>query len=245
MKRILLHVPHSSTRIPFTEGYRVDNELLEQEMLKLTDWFTDDIFYSEEDIVIRADFSRIFCDVERFADDEQEVMAQFGMGVLYEKMDDGELMRDVNPELKQKILNGYYWPHHKALSNAVNEQLLLYGRSLILDCHSFPDIPLNRALDKNPERPDFNIGTDPYHTPQVLIGISADFFEKAGYSLGIDWPYQGSVVPLEHYQKNKNVHTIMLEINRRLYLNGTSNEKSKDYNHIKSLVSAFIKEIKC
>ncbi|MFM1777362.1 MAG: hypothetical protein RLZZ260_929 [Actinomycetota bacterium] len=72
------------------DGYVTDEKFLEKEMLKLTDWYTDDLFDSKDDEIIRADFSRIFCDAERFTDDEQEVMAKFGMGVLYEKTDDGK-----------------------------------------------------------------------------------------------------------------------------------------------------------
>jgi N-formylglutamate amidohydrolase len=51
-------------------------------------------------------------------------------------------------------------------------------------------------------------------------------------------------VPLEHYQKNKNVATIMLEINRALYLNEPSNEKSATYNQIKQITSEYIRTIK-
>ncbi len=69
--RVILHIPHSSTKIPVTDGYIVDNETLKNEILKLTDWYTDELFYSEYDIMIKADFSRIFCDPERFVDDTQ------------------------------------------------------------------------------------------------------------------------------------------------------------------------------
>ena len=41
----------------------------EKEILKWTDWYTDDLFYSNEDHMILAEFSRIFCDAERFAGD--------------------------------------------------------------------------------------------------------------------------------------------------------------------------------
>lgn len=244
---IILHVPHASTTIPFTDGYVLSKDALAKEILKLTDWYTDDLFQSDEHELIQADFSRIFCDPERFTDDSQEIMAQFGMGVLYEKNDDGRLMRIVTPELKERILKDYYWPHHAKLSQAVNKQLQLFGKALILDCHSYPSKPFKRDLDKSSNRPDFNIGTDSFHTPKHLIELSKAFFEKAGYSLGIDWPYKGSIVPLEHYHKNKNVQTIMLEINRALYLNEPTNEKSVNYLEIKKVVKDFteiINEIK-
>jgi len=241
--KIVLHIPHSSVNIPFLDGYVVDMISLENEMLKLTDWHTEDLFHSEENDMIVADFSRIFCDPERFTDDSQEVMYQFGMGVLYEKNDNGEQIRLVTPELKARVLSEYYWKHHNKLSSAVNNQLDLFGKALILDCHSYPSKPFKRDLDQNPNRPDFNIGTDGYHTPRELIDYSISFFENKGYSLGVDYPYKGSIVPLEHYQKNPKVQTIMLEINRSLYLNEPTNEKSKMYSDIKLLVGEYIENI--
>jgi len=243
-QKIILHIPHSSTNIPLLDGYFVDSITLEEEILKLTDWYTDDLFYSNKDEMIVAEFSRIFCDPERFTDDTQEVMAQYGMGVLYEKSDNGEEIRIVTPELKEKVLKSYYWKHHNKFNAAVNKQLDLYGKATIIDCHSYPSKPLKRDLDKNTKRPDFNIGTDSFHTTKKLIDISVLFFEKAGYTLGVDWPYKGSIVPIEHYHKNKNVSTIMLEINRELYLNEPTNQKSKNYNEIKQIVSEYIKTIK-
>jgi N-formylglutamate deformylase len=239
-RKIILHVPHSSTTIPLTDGYVINVDALEKEMLKLTDWYTDDLFQSAENVMIKANFSRIFCDPERFTDGSQEIMAQFGMGVLYEKNDDGELMRVVTPELRERILKDYYWPHHAKLSNAVNKQLQLYGKALILDCHSYPSKPFKRDLDKSSNRPDFNIGTDDFHTSKYLAEVSKAFFENVGYTVGIDWPYKGSIVPLEYYQKNKNVQTIMLEINRSLYLKEPGNEKTEGYTEVKRVVKDFM-----
>ena len=244
MKQIILHIPHSSTNIPLKEGYVVSEDALEAEMLKLTDWYTDDLFHSEVDIAIIANFSRIFCDPERFTDDTQEVMAQFGMGVLYEQSDGGTIIRKVSLELRETILKEYYWQHHNNLSQAVKTQLEQFGKALIIDCHSYPSKPLIRDLNQDSNRPDFNIGTDDYHTPQKLVDISAAFFHKKGYSLGINWPYQGSIVPLEYYQQNNKVQTIMLEINRKLYLNEPSNQQSENYLAIKNVTSEFIQVIK-
>lgn len=226
------------------EGYLGNNEILKKEILKLTDWYTDDIFYSEEDLMVIANFSRVFCDVERFTDDAIETMAKFGMGVLYEKSDDGENLRIITPEYKEMVLNAFYHPHHNQLNTSINNQLNHFGKALILDCHSFSNTPFIRDLDRNPNRPDFNIGTDDFHTPKNLTDLSVAFFEDKGFTVGLDWPYSGSIVPLEHYKKNINVQSIMLEINRSLYLEEPTNEKSENYPEIKKLVSEFIKTIK-
>lgn len=61
--------------------------------------------------------------MERFEDDELEIMAKVGMGVLYEKFDNGDLLRVVTPELKEVVLRDYYWNHHKSLTQVVNDRL--------------------------------------------------------------------------------------------------------------------------
>ena len=244
MNKLILHIPHSSKYIPADAVYMVDQNTVDKEILKLTDWYTDDLFSSNDVITIKAEFSRVFCDPERFSEDSQEVMAQFGMGVLYEKSDDGIPIREVNPNLREAILNRYYWPHHKQLNQAVEQQLKTCRKALIVDCHSFPSTPFVRDLDQSPNRPDFNIGIDPYHTPESLTTASLEFFEYKGYTVGIDWPYKGTIVPLAHYQKSKNVASIMLEINRALYLDEPSNVRSANYAVIKSVVNEFLELMK-
>ncbi len=240
MKKLLLHIPHSSTDIPISEGYSSTREKILQEIINLTDWYTDDLFDSDTDDKIIAPFSRIFCDVERFADDELEVMSKFGMGVLYEKFDDGETLRLVTSELRQEVINNYYWKHHNKFNDVVKNHLRETQSCLILDCHSFPSAPRVRAISQNPDRPDFNIGTDSFHTPKKIIEASIEYFESRRLSLGIDTPYSGSIVPMEYYHKDKRVASIMLEINRGLYLNDNSNEKSKGYNKTKEIVQGYM-----
>ena len=171
-------------------------------------------------------------------------MAKFGMGALYEISDEGLSIRNINPVIREAILKDYYWPHHEKLNQAVDQQLKKFGKATIVDCHSFPNKPFQRDLDQNPNRPDFNIGTDPFHTPQELIALSKTFFNEKGFSVGIDWPYKGTIVPLTHYKKNKNVTSIMLEVNRSLYLNENSHSRSKHYQKTKEIVQDYLKLLK-
>lgn len=158
------------------------------------------------------------------------------MGLLYEKTDTGELLRKVTPELGKSILDNYYWKHHNEFTRMVEQGLQQYGKVVIVDCHSFPHKSLKRALDQSNFRPDFNIGTDTFHTPPNLIDASIRFFKEKGYSLGVDKPYSGAIVPLQYYKKDKNVQSIMLEVNRGLYLKEPTNDKNKEYSDIKLVV---------
>ena len=244
MKKLILHIPHSSTFIPDKDGFVLNDELLINEIIKLTDWYTDDLFHSEKDEMIVAEFSRIFCDPERFAEDEKEEMASVGMGVLYEKTDNGNLMREVSPELRSNILTNYYWEHHQRLNEAVNEQLANYGKAIIIDCHSMSDIPFIRDKDQKSKRTDFAIGKDIFHTNEELQQTTINFFTDRGIDVAINSPYSGTIVPMEHYQKNENVQSIMIEINRKLYLKENSNQKSENYNNVKNIIQEYLVEIR-
>ncbi len=244
MNKLILHIPHAATAIPIKDGFVVSDEVLQKEILKLTDWHTDDLFHDLESQNIVYKYSRVFCDPERFKDDAKEMMAKVGMGVLYEKTDTGENMRVVSIDLRKKILANYYDKHHELFHRVVEKQLKTYHKALILDCHSFPDKPLQRAVHKIVPRPDFNIGTDAFHTPKKLIDLAEAFFKERNFTLGIDYPFSGSVVPMEYYNKNKNVASIMLEVNRKLYLKEGTNSKSDNYNKTKRVVQEFIQLLK-
>jgi len=42
-----------------------------------------------------------------------------------------------------------------------------------------------------------------------------------GYSCELNYPYSGALVPMEFYHdENPKIQSVMLEINRRVYLNG-------------------------
>ena len=49
---------------------------------------------------------------------------------------------------------------------------------------------------------------------------------------------------MDYYQKNKNVHSIMLEVNRELYLKEPSNEKSNQFEETKKVVKEYLEMLK-
>lgn len=76
---LILHIPHASSHIPFLDKY-VDQVKIDREIALLTDWHTDELFHNERDLKVMAHFSRVFCDVERFREDETEPMSKKGDG---------------------------------------------------------------------------------------------------------------------------------------------------------------------
>jgi len=239
----VLHIPHSSVEIPpdVRRHFLVSDETLHRELLKMTDWFTDELFAlpADEAVVVRFPVSRLVLDPERFIDDEREVMSRRGMGVIYTRMADGRPLREPpTPDERQALVAQFYEPHHQLLSVAVQAALAAHGRCMVIDCHSFPSRPLPCDLDQAPERPDICLGTDAYHTPDWLRQLGTSRFSAAGLSVEVDRPYSGALVPAECYGQDARVHTIMIEINRMLYMDEGTGIRTAAFAEVARIVRA-------
>lgn len=231
---MILHIPHASTVIPpeLLRTFRISHEELQRELIRLTDAFTDELFVEAlpSACAIIHPVSRFVVDPERFAANEQEPMAEKGMGAVYTHTTQGERLRlDLSSEERTRLLAAYYFPHHDALTKAVSDVLEEDGICLVLDCHSFPSRPLPCDVDQTPHRPDICIGTDPFHTPEWLADILIRLLQDRGYSVEENRPYCGTIVPTTFYRTNKDVVSVMIELNRRLYLDEATGRKSHDY----------------
>jgi N-formylglutamate amidohydrolase len=58
--------------------------------------------------------------------------------------------------------------------------------------------------------------------------------------LGIDEPYSGSLVPMKYYQKNRQVKSIMLEVNRKLYM-GKNYTRGPQFDKTKEMITEYLK----
>lgn len=235
----VIHVPHSSTHIPREYRQSFVKEKIPHEIEVMTDWFCDELFDVGAGLVIFP-ISRLVCDVERFRDDKDEIMAKRGMGAVYTSCSDLSPLRIINAEEKEKILKRLYDVHHKRFENAVDKKLQKYGKCLIVDGHSFYPTPLPYELDKSPDRADFCIGTSEFHTPKAVTCAIADVLKNKGYSVTVNSPFEGTIVPLKYYQRDKRVSSVMIEINRRLYMDSPG-VKGKHFDDIKSTVQECIK----
>jgi N-formylglutamate deformylase len=102
---------------------------------------------------------------------------------------------------------------------------------------------LSYAAPESP-RPDFCIGTDIHHTPPELVTDAEAFLTDLGCSVAINKPYSGTLVPLRHYGQDSRVASVMIEVNRRLYMDESTGEKSKEFGKVRSQLSELLGLIK-
>lgn len=220
----IIFIPHSSPFVPDLNGV-VDPYEMVQDVLISTDWFTDEIYKVPDVETIIVPISRNYCDAERFL--IHEPMEKFGRGFFYTHSVN-------NAEYRIKQLDGIkqvelaYYTIHNALFQLVAEKLIKHNVCYIIDAHSFNESPLSwEKLD----RPDICLGTDSFHTPPFMVQHFINTFEREGYTVAIDTPYSGAIVPFMYYRKEPRVNSIMIEINKKLYMP----EGKVDYDKIKKL----------
>ena len=231
---LLIHIPHSSTVIPQEVKNSFVTKDLKGEIFRMTDWYTDELFNQGNSMIVFP-ISRLVCDVERFRDDKEEVMAKIGMGVSYTRCSDFSPLRTVKKLEKHRVLKKYYDPHHGTLTEMVARKLKKYGHCCIIDGHSFPSNPLPYEENPRSKRLDFCIGTDSYHSSEKMVNTIVKNIQKAGYTVEINSPFSGSIVPMEFYRKNRRVQSVMIEINRGLYMDERG-RKTEGFARISNLM---------
>lgn len=217
----VLHIPHSSTVIPpdTRPSLLLDDAELAAELVAMTDHLTETLFELAGAARVVYPVSRLVVDPERFLDDSQEPMSERGMGVIYERTSSGARLREPPSQAEREaLLKRFYHPHHAALAESVAERLAASGSCLLIDCHSFPARARSFELDPGAPRPDINLGSDAFHTPPELVAAARTAFGAEGFSVEIDRPYRGTFVPSAYHQTERRLRSVMVEVNRALYL---------------------------
>ena len=232
---VIFHVPHDSTVVP--EDVRCQFALSESalacELIKMTDHLTLDLFTSgvPKEQIVHAPVSRLVLDVERFEDDDLEPMARKGMGVVYLQTSDRTALRHpISAEMRRELINAWYRPHHERLAAVTQRALDEFDRALLVDAHSFPSVPLPYEEDQRRDRPEICIGTDGFHTPRALESAIVESFQDDGFTVKLNSPFSGALVPIRYYGKDKRVASVMVEIRRDLYIDESSGQRNGNFS---------------
>lgn len=221
---IILHLPHNSTHLPEDFDWNLDQETLGQEIHRLVDHHTLELFQPLIDVgavALHNNLCRLYFDPERFANRQQETMNQVGMGVFYTHTTAGERFRDTDSDDDyESKLARFYHPYHQRFTELVEGILSRFGQALIIDGHSYTKSPLPYEQYPNLPRPEIDIGTwiqPDCHTSSELIEHVTQCFQTAGYSVALNSPFKGSILPPK-FIGDTRIQTMMLEVRRDVYL---------------------------
>ncbi|WP_295810639.1 N-formylglutamate amidohydrolase [uncultured Nitratireductor sp.] len=134
-----------------------------------------------------------------------------------------------------------YEPYHECLKRLLIETHCAFGHGILIDCHS---MPAGVRSGESALRPDFIIGdrfgvsAAPALTECVIRLLSA-----RGYCVVHNKPYAGGFIT-EHYGRPaQGLHALQIEINRSLYMDERTLEKTQGFHALMDDLTGFVHEL--
>lgn len=251
---VLFNSPHSGSTYPraFLETTRIDLTALRRS----EDSFVDELaagVVARGYPLMRAHFPRCYVDVNRepyeldprmfdgrlpsFANTRSMRVAG-GLGTVARVVGDAQEIYDRRIPVTDALsrIEALYKPYHRALRRLVMRVHRDHGAAVLIDLHSMPS---NAGQKDDRARPHFVLG-DRYGTS--CVGLISETIEQAlrgmGYTVSRNKPYAGGFIT-EHYgNPSAGLHAIQLEINRALYMDEKTYQKSASFERLKGEIEA-------
>lgn len=237
--------PHSG-RV-YTERFLAQSRLDARALRKSEDCYVDELLSGVTVLgapLIAARFPRAYVDVNRepyeldpdlfdgplpaFAN-TQSVRVVGGLGTIARIVADNE---EIYPGRLQvgvalERIELLYKPFHAALAGLLEETRRRFGIAILIDCHSMPSAPVGQPAAS---RPDFVLGDRFGASCDVkLTRFVKDTIAATGHEVHTNRPYAGGFIT-EHYGRpGRGFHALQLEINRALYLNEATFERTSGF----------------
>jgi N-formylglutamate amidohydrolase len=237
--------PHSGRIYPkaFIESVR----LTPLDLRKSEDCFVDQLVASVSRLgapLLAAHFPRAYLDVNREPYElDPELFDQplpdyantksarvvGGLGTIARIVADGEEIYAAPLQLPAALerIDRLYKPFHAALTDLIDQTHRRFGYAILIDCHSMPSSLMATASGP---RPDFVLGDRFGAACHSQLGsFVRDTLRGLGYEVHMNRPYAGGFIT-EHYGRpTRGIHALQLEINRGLYLDERTLEKTKGF----------------
>ncbi len=247
--------PHSGRIYPdaFLSGSRLDAHAIRRS----EDYYVDELFGAAGDLgapLLAARFPRAFLDVNRepyeldprmfdgtvpaFINSSSMRVAG-GLGTIPRLVAENMEIYNRRLPIKEALtrIDALYRPYHDSLRGLLVKTHGRFGCGVLIDCHSMPANAQAGARN----RPDFVVG-DRYGTSATegLSQLTIAILQDLGYSVSRNKPYAGGFIT-EHYGRpGRGLHAIQIEINRSLYVDERTLEKTDGFAALQADLTTFM-----
>ncbi|MCB1592049.1 MAG: N-formylglutamate amidohydrolase [Alphaproteobacteria bacterium] len=239
------------------------------ELERMEDRYVEDLFSAAPDhgaALLHALYARSYIDLNRAADDidpnllegewphethgpaRPTARSDAGIGLISRLIKPGlpVYTRSLNAdEILHRIMH-YYRPYHTALESLIETAHYRFGAVWHISCHSMPassatprrapKLVGNRILPS-----DFVLGNrDGTTCGPEFVHAAQSFLKQQGFRVTINDPYKGVELIQRYSQPTRGRHSLQIEINRSLFMDEASGEKTEKYLNIKGKIADFI-----
>ncbi|RJT38965.1 N-formylglutamate amidohydrolase [Mesorhizobium waimense] len=134
-----------------------------------------------------------------------------------------------------------YKPYHETLKRLLTRTHARFGYAVLIDCHS---MPASIRVGDNGVRPDFIVG-DRFgiSATTALTETAIGLLTGMGYTVAHNKPYAGGFIT-EHYGRPaRHLHALQIEVNRGLYMNERTFQKSAGFDALADDLARFSAEL--
>ena len=252
--------PHSGRRYPTDFAYSCDFAALR----KAEDTDVDDLYDFAPKLgatLICAEFPRSYIDPNRRLEDVDTTMidghwphtvdhspkTKSGIGLVWRLLDDTTTIyaRHLTVSEVQARIDRCYAPYWEALRRAILNAHTQHQRVFHINCHSMPARAGRLSWVKpGTEFADIVLGDrDGSTCAPEFTNVVSEAFKHEGLSVAVNDPYKGVELVKQIGKPTKNHHSIQVEINRKLYMNETTRERSADYLMLKASVEKVMRRV--
>lgn len=147
------------------------------------------------------------------------------MTTLKESLMKAPMTKETHEKLTQLI----YEPFHESIRNLYkNIHAQGFKRVYQMDLHSMPSVGTSEHRDPGELRADIVVSDSKgvsCHPAFKDLVIAA--YATAGFRVAYNWPYYGGRVTEQYGEPNRGQHVIQVELNRKLYMNEETKQKSE------------------
>jgi N-formylglutamate amidohydrolase len=251
---ILFNSPHSGSIYP--DCFLAASKLDPLTLRRSEDCYVDELFESVVALgapLMRAHFPRAYVDVNRepyeldpemFTDplppaaNTRSLRVAGGLGTIPRVVSEAaEIYAEPMPLAEaQARIDQLYKPYHTQLGSLMGDIRRIFGAAVLIDCHSMPSL----SRDRRPVRPDFVLG-DRFAmacAPEI-VDIAERTLKSLGYTVACNRPYAGGYITQRYGIPRRGLHALQIEINRALYLNEKTLERSVGFDHLAASLRKF------
>lgn len=158
---------------------------------------------------------------------------QLGIGLVWRVLDSGEPIyaRKLSVEELRHRITQYHQPYQKAVRDALDSTHAHFGAVWHVNCHSMPAVS-SVISEEGPgkSRPDFVLGDRDGSTcePDFTAHVSS-VLTGMGYEVKVNDPYKGVELVRAFSDPAAGRHSLQIEVNRRLYLDERTGEKTPGF----------------
>ena len=159
-----------------------------------------------------------------------------GMGVIRKYIVKGQLMHD-RPLAVDEVrswIESYHAPYHRVLAEMLDRAHARHGAVWHVNCHSTKSMGAAMNIDDGKRRADIILSDlDGKTSDAAFMDFVAWCFKDKGYSLSINYPFRGAELINRFGDPENDRHSIQIEINRALYLDEATYEKSAGFDGLR------------